>query len=103
MKIESAKDLTVYNSAFSPTMEMFELTKGLPSDEKLGLVSQIRRSLRSVCFNLLKAWAKRRHEANFVSKLTDCDGENSETESALDFARDCGYVSATQHKVLVTK
>ena len=48
--------------------------------------------------NLREAWAKRRYEAHFLSKLTDCDGENSETDTALDFAKDCGYISGKDHK-----
>jgi four helix bundle protein len=47
--------------------------------------------------------AKRRYEAHFVSKLTDCDGENGETDSALDFAKDCGYISPKRHEVLTGK
>ena len=47
--------------------------------------------------NLREAWAKRRYEAHFVSKLTDCDGETNETDTSIDFARDCGYISDTQH------
>ena len=50
--------------------------------------------------NLREAWAKRRYEAHFISKLTDCDGENAETETSLNFTRDCGYISATEHKEL---
>jgi len=34
--------------------------------------------------------------------LTDCDGENGETESSLDFARDCGYISPTKHAELAS-
>ena len=60
-------------------------------------MSQIRRSSRSVCLNLREAWAKRRYEAHFISKLTDCDGENSETDSSLDFALECGYITETEH------
>jgi four helix bundle protein len=71
-------------------MEIFVLSRSFPSDEKYGLTSQIRRSSRSVCLNLREAWAKRRYEAHFISKLTDCDGETNETDSSLDFARDCG-------------
>src|SRR5438093_1154850 len=82
-------------------MDIFELTKRFPPEEKFALSSQIRRSSRSVCLNLREAWAKRRYEAHFVSKLTDCDGENSETDSSLDFARDCGYISPQQHATLV--
>jgi four helix bundle protein len=50
--------------------------------------------------NLREAWAKRRYEAHFISKLTDCDGENAETDTSLDFARDSGYISAAEHKEL---
>src|SRR5438309_10539714 len=81
-------------------MDMFEMTKACPSDEIYALTSQIRRPSRSVCLNLREAWAKRRYEAHFLSKLSDCDGENSETDSSLDFARDCRYVSSEQHRKL---
>jgi four helix bundle protein len=79
-------------------MRIFELTKSFPPEERYALTGQIRRSSRSVCLNLREAWAKRRYEAHFVSKLTDCDGENSETNSSLDFACDCGYITPAQHK-----
>ena len=92
MKLNSAKDLEVYKKAYKLAMAVFELSKGFPAEERFALTGQIRRSSRSVCLNLREAWAKRRYEAHFVSKLTDCDGENSETDSSLDFARDCGYV-----------
>src|SRR2546425_4236407 len=65
------------------------------------LRGQIRRSSRSICLNLREAWAKRRYEAHFISKLTDCDGENGETDSSLDFAKDCGYITSEQHAELV--
>ncbi len=54
-----------------------------------------------MCLNLREAWAKRRYEAHFISKLTDCDGENNETDSSLDFARDCGYISEDKHRELL--
>ena len=82
-------------------MEVFDLSKKFPPEERFALTSQIRRSSRSVCLNLREAWAKRRYEAHFISKLTDCDGENSETDSSLDFARDCGYVAVEHHRELV--
>jgi four helix bundle protein len=78
-------------------MRVFHLSRGFPPEEKFALTSQIRRSSRSVCLNLREAWAKRRYQAHFVSKLTDCDGENSETDSSLDFARDCGYITTAEH------
>lgn len=98
MLINSAKDLIVYQKAYSVAMEIFEISKSFPKEERYALTGQIRRSSRSVCMNLREAWAKRRYEAHFISKLTDCDGENSETDTSLDFARDCQYITTAQHK-----
>ena len=75
MQIESAKDLKVYKLAYEVAMEIFHITKSFPPEESYALTSQIRRSSRSVCLNLREAWAKRRYEAHFLSKLSDCDGE----------------------------
>lgn len=91
MGARSAKELVVYQKAYQLSMEIFRLSKTFPREEQYALTSQIRRSSRSVCMNLREAWAKRRYEAHFLSKLSDCDGENSETDTSLDFARDCDY------------
>lgn len=100
MKINSAKDLEVYKKAYKLAMDIFQISKTFPAEEKYALTSQIRRSSKSVCLNLREAWSKRRYEAHFISKLTDCDGENSETDSSLDFARDCKYIKESEHKEL---
>jgi four helix bundle protein len=100
MHIKSAKDLIVYEKAYQLAMEIFGLSKRWPAEERYALTGQIRRSSRSVCQNLREAWAKRRYEAHFVSKLTDCDGENGETDTLLDFARSCRYISPEDHKRL---
>ena len=102
MVIRSAKDLVAYQKAYELSMMIFQLSKRFPSEERYALTDQIRRSSRSVCMNLREAWAKRRYEAHFTSKLTDCDGENSETDTSLDFAKDCGYISADEHLKLVS-
>ncbi len=102
MQINSAKDLLVYVKAYELAMRIFELTKTFPMEERFALTGQIRRSSRSVCLNLREAWAKRRYAAHFINKLTDCDGENSETDSSLDFARDCRYITNEQHYELTS-
>src|SRR5262250_467664 len=102
MAVQSVKELTVYKKAYDFAMRLFEISKRFPKEEQYALTSQIRRSSRSVCLNLREAWAKRRYEAHFLSKLSDCDGENSETDSSLDFARDCGYISTETHHKLVS-
>ena len=100
MRIMSAKELIVYRKAYELAMRIFEISKTIPMEERYALTGQIRRSSRSVSMNLREAWAKRRYESHFVSKLTDCDGENSETDTSLDFARDCAYITASQHSEL---
>ncbi len=100
MEIKSAKQLVVYEKAFALAMAVFEISKKFPSEEKFSLTSQIRRSSRSVCLNLREAWAKRRYEAHFISKLTDCAGECAETDTSLDFALACEYITATRHAEL---
>jgi four helix bundle protein len=97
LRINSAKDLDVYRAAYELAMEVFHVSKSWPKEERYSLTDQIRRSSRSVCSNLREAWAKRRYEAHFVSKLSDCDGENSETDTWLDFAKDCGYLEENKH------
>jgi len=92
-----AKDLLVYQKAYGLAMEIFQISKSWPVEEKYSLIDQIRRSSRSVCANLREAWAKRRYEAHFISKLTDADGENCETDTWLDFAKDCGYITPKDH------
>jgi four helix bundle protein len=100
MGAKSAKELVVYDKAYRLAMRVFEITKSFPVEERFALTNQIRRSSRSVCMNLREAWAKRRYPSHFISKLTDCDGENSETDTSLDFARDCGYITPVQHDEL---
>lgn len=98
MGIQSAKDLIVYKKSYQLSMMIFKASKKFPLEERFALTCQIRRSSRSVCLNLREAWAKRRYPAHFSSKLTDCDGENSETDSSIDFALDCGYITAEEHR-----
>jgi len=72
-RIESFRDLNVYQAAFELQQDIFEVTKGFPREELYSLVDQIRRSSRSIGGNIAEAWQKRRYEAHFVSKLTDSD------------------------------
>jgi four helix bundle protein len=100
MGVKSVKELTVYVKAYRLAMLIYEISKRFPPEERYAITGQVGRSSRSVCMCLREAWAKRRYPAHFVSKLTDCDGENSETDTSLDFAKDCGYISAQEHAEL---
>jgi len=101
--IRSAKELDVYEKAYNLAMDIFQISKSWPTEERYSLIDQIRRASRSVCSNLREAWAKRRFEAHFISKLTDADGENSETETWLDFAKDCSYLNPSIHERLAAE
>ncbi len=97
------RDMMVYKAAFSIAMEIFEITKTFPKEEKYSLTDQIRRSSRSVCANLSEAYAKRVYPKHFLSKLTDCDGELSETITWLQFAGECKYITAEECATMVNK
>ena len=103
MRIKSAKELTVYQEAYNLAMEIFEVSKQWPVEERYSLTDQVRRSSRSVCTNLREAWSKRRYKAHFISKLTDSDGENSETDTWLDCAKDCAYLKESDHTRLTER
>lgn len=95
MAAQDVTELIVYKKSYEQAMKFYEISKGFPAEEKFALISQGRRSSRSVSMNLREAWAKRRYEAHFVSKLTDCDAENAETATSLEFAKDCGYIDSS--------
>jgi four helix bundle protein len=101
MKINSWRDLEVYQSAFGLQQRIFELSKAWPSEEKYSLTDQIRRSSRSIGANIAEAWAKRRYPAHFLSKLTDSDGELQETLHWLESSKACGYVAPNEADELV--
>jgi four helix bundle protein len=95
-KIQTHRDLIVYNKAFTTAMTIFELSKHFPVEERYSLTDQIRRSSRSVCANLAEAWRKRRYAKAFVSKLSDAEGEAAETQVWLEFAVKCDYAERNE-------
>jgi len=91
------KKLIAYQKAFDLAMSIFEISKSFPKEETYSLTDQIRRSSRSVCANIAEAYRKRIYPKHFISKLTDADGENSETNTWLDFALACNYISTEDY------
>jgi len=92
-RINSVRELEVYRLALDTAMEIFETSKKFPQEEKYSLTDQIRRSSRSVCVNLSEGWRKRRYKAVFINKLTDAEQEAAETQTWLEFALKCNYIS----------
>lgn len=97
---QSFRDLIVYQKARDVAKHVFELTKGFPKEERYSLTDQVRRSSRSVGAQIAEAWAKRRYEKHFVSKLTDADGEQQETQHWVESAHDCEYITRQQRDAL---
>jgi len=102
-KSRGFKDLKVYQLAYELAMEIFNISKGFPKEERYSLTDQIRRSSRSVCANIAEGYRKRIYPKHFTSKMTDADGEASETCVWLDFAKDCNYIDENINIELTNK
>ncbi len=95
------RELLVYQKARQLTREVFEITKTFPREEMFSLTDQVRRSSRSIGAQVAEAWGKRRYEKHFLSKLTDADGEQLETQHWIETARDCRHLTEGQRTQLL--
>jgi len=102
MKYNGYKDLKVFKLSYKLAMDIFELTKTFPKEEKYSLVDQMRRSSRSVPTNVAEAWKKRLYPKMFISKAIDAAGEAGETEVWLDFSRDARYMTIEKYADLIS-
>ena len=91
--VKKHQDLVIYKIAFDAAMEIFVLSKKFPYEERFSLTDQVRRSSRSVCANMAEAWRKRRYQAAFIAKLSDCEAEAAETQTWIEFAVKCEYIN----------
>ena len=101
--IRSFKELRVWQNVMDVTMTIFERTKSFPVEERFSLTDQVRRSSRSVAANLAEAWRKRRYPAAFISKLSDCESEAAETQTWVEIALRCGYLTSQEAEFLDRK
>ncbi len=97
------QDLLAYKKSFDLAMRIFEVSKSFPKEETYSLIDQIRRSSRSVTVNISESYRKRKYPKHFVSKLTDSDAENSETQTWLEFSLACKYINEEIFKELTNK
>lgn len=97
------KDLKVYQLSYRLAIEIFNMTKSFPKEEKYSLTDQIRRSSRSVPANISEAWYRRKYPKSFVNKLIEAAGEAGETEVWLDFSLDHGYMNKLEHEYFTKK
>jgi four helix bundle protein len=92
--VTNFRELDVYKLSRQLSKEIFEITKKFPKEEMYSLTDQVRRSSRSIGAQIAEAWGKRRYEKHFISKLTDADGEQLETQHWIEVALDCSYISS---------
>tara|TARA_B100000809_G_scaffold233570_1_gene250373 strand:- start:1158 stop:1526 length:369 start_codon:yes stop_codon:yes gene_type:complete len=85
--------LLAYKKGFTLAMKIFEISKSFPRDKTYSLTGQIRRSSRSICANMAESYRERLYAKHFLNKLSDCDAENSETQTWIAFAYACNYIS----------
>jgi four helix bundle protein len=103
MYVQGFKELEVYKSARQLSLEIFIISRSFPREETYSLTDQIRRSSRSVGAQIAEAWAKRRYKKHFISKLTDADGEQMETQHWIETATDCNYLHPNQSDELLDR
>jgi len=101
--VKSFRDLDVYKLSRELSSTVFIITKSFPKEETFSLTDQLRRSSRSIGAQIAEAWAKRRYKKHFVSKLTDADGEQQETQHWIEVARDCEYLDDSKANELITE
>ena len=101
--IRHFRELDVYQMAMTAAMEIFEVSKRFPAEERYSLIDQVRRSSRSVCANIAESWRKRRYPNAFVSKLSDAESEAAETQVWIEIAVKCKYLDPNQANELETK
>ncbi len=99
-KIQTVHDLKVYEFSYELAIKVFEISKKFPREEIYSLVDQIRRSSRSISANIREGFAKKKYRDVFIRHLNDALGSSEETRTWLDFAKDCGYISQTEHDKL---
>ncbi|MDA3892110.1 MAG: four helix bundle protein [Salinivirgaceae bacterium] len=101
--VNSFKELQVYKLSRELAFEIFIITKLFPSEEKYSLTDQIRRSSRSIGAQIGESWGKRRYEKHFISKLTDADSEQFETQHWLEVSLECNYIEESVKNSLTIK
>jgi four helix bundle protein len=95
------RELKAYPKAFELSMKIFEISKSFPKEELYNLTDQIRRSSRAICATIGEGYRKRQYIKYFVSKLSDADMENTETQIWLDFCLHCQYIDAPTYNELI--
>jgi four helix bundle protein len=97
--VRSFRDLKVYKLSVSESYKLFLLSRRFPKEERYSLTDQVRRSSRAVGALIAEAWGRRRYPAAFTNKIDEALSEAMETQSWLDHAVSCAYISRPEYRV----
>lgn len=92
MKIQSHRELIVWQKAMDTAMRIFEITRSFPKEERYSLTDQMRRASRSVVAQIAEGWRRRRYRAAFINKWNEAEGEAAEMQTHIEIALRCGYI-----------
>ena len=95
----NVREYVVFNLSHQLTLSIYEITKLFPSDERFGLISQMRRCAYSIPMNLIEGGA-RASEAEFKHFVNIARGSSAEVLYQLDLVRDLNYINDSDHKKL---
>lgn len=96
------KELIVWQHSYKFGLDIYQVTKIFPSDEKFGLVSQLRRASVSIPSNIAEG-SKRGTRKDYRSFLIIAYGSGAEIETQLLFSRDLGYINEMDYTDLTVR
>ena len=102
MKISSYQDLDVWQRGMDIAVNVYRLTKAYPSEEKYGMVSQMRRAANSIPANIAEGWA-RSSKKEFEYFLRVAQGSLRELETYLILSKRCELSDETQVSPLMAE
>jgi len=100
MSVSSVEDLIVFKKSHKLTLNLYNLTKEFPSDDKFGLISQIRRASSSICANLMEG-SHRNNRKEYRQFIGIARGSVGELKYHIMLAKDLEYIDTNIYKNLL--
>lgn len=94
--VKTFRDLLVWQKAHLLALKVYECSKVFPSEEKYGLISQLRRSVSSIPTNIVEG-QKRNSTKDFLHFLNTADASLEETKYLILLSKDLGYLGYQEY------
>ena len=95
--IQGYKDLKVYQRSYNAAVKMYQISSLFPSEERYGLISQIKRAATSIPLNIAEGYGKHESASEFKRFLTMAIGSCNEMQVLIDLAKDLEYINSDLH------